>query len=76
MKKFSLFPALILSLTLALSACGTSVDTETDSSLENMLDNNGTGESIPEDDRGAEDTPYSAGPSEIPDDLIPNDSNE
>lgn len=65
--------SLLLLGSLALTACGGGLETDTDSSLEGMLNQDSTSEEDVSEDPNPEETPYSVGPTEIPDDLIPNE---
>ena len=67
-----LIPLLLLA-SLALTACGEGLEDDTDSSLEGMLNQDSTSEEDVSEDPNPEETPYSVGPTEIPDDLIPNE---
>lgn len=67
-----LIPLLLLA-SLALTACGGGLEDNTDSSLEGMLNQDSTSEEDVSEDPNPEETPYSVGPTEIPDDLIPNE---
>lgn len=67
-----LLPLLLLGA-LTLTACSGEVETDTDSSLEGMLNQDSTSEEDVSEDTNPEETPYSVGPTEIPDDLIPNE---
>lgn len=67
------FISLFLLGSLALTACGGELETDADSSLEGMLNQDSTSEEDVSEDPNPEETPYSVGPTEIPDDLIPNE---
>lgn len=65
---------LLLFSTLFLASCSSEVETETESGLEGMFEGN-VEEETPVDEKtpNPEEIPYSTGPTEIPDDLIPNE---